>query len=87
MNKPGERDEELLAVIDAAVAGRPSKAEALEEIIAFEKEKRGLKNWHATFYPEEGNSLDAEKMASDIIASKRAHALGDFRELTPEELG
>lgn len=86
MNRPEEKDEELLAVIDAATAGRPSKVEALEEIVAFEKEKRGLKRWHATFYPKDGEVADAEKTVADLIAAKRARALGKLKDVTGEDL-
>ena len=42
------RDEELLAAIDSACRRYPSPIDALEEVLRFKQEKRGLKGLHVS---------------------------------------
>lgn len=90
-----ERDEELEKVIENAVGKcNGDYLQALDKVIAFKKEKRGLKGFHVTpsldlFLGKERDIDPLEevnKMAHDVLMMELSHARGQYREITGEEL-
>ena len=84
-------DQELLEVIDKAISENPnSMVAALEEIIRFKKEHRGLLGMHVSFDPfapvGEDENAEKEKRAKGLLAMIRADAAGEFKDITNETL-
>ena len=89
-----DKDPELVKVIDDAIANSASHIEALDKVIAFQKEHRGLIGIHISAPLDiltgqvkvDDPSAEAEKMAKDILMLERDSALGNTKDLTGTEL-
>lgn len=87
-------DEELVKVIDEAIANSPSYTDALDRVVEWEKKNRGLKGIHVSPSLDvmcgtrkvEDPVDEANKMAHDVLMMERSRALGQLREVTAEEL-
>lgn len=87
-------DFELLTVIDESIGDSPSYVEALDKVIKWEKENRGLKGFHVSAPLDvmcgtrkvEDPADEANKMAHDVLMMHRAGALGKWKEISGEEL-
>ena len=87
-------DFELLTVIDKSIGDSPSYVEALDKVIKWEKENRGLKGFHISTPLDvlcgtrkvEDPADEANKMAYDVLMMERAGALGKWKEISGEEL-
>lgn len=83
-------DTELLQVIDDAIAGSKNYSEALDKVIKFKREHRGLKGISATVIPDSSSKPDDGKKytndtcAHDILMMMRAEALGKFKDVSHE---
>ena len=82
-------DAELIRVIKDAIATSSCCTEALDKVIKFEKEQRGLKGWHVSAPLDvmcgqrviEDPMDEAQKMAYDILQMKLELAQGKCREV------
>ena len=80
-----DKDPELVKVIDDAIANSASHIEALDKVIAFQKEHRGLIGIHVSAPLDiltgqrkvEDPSAEAEKMAEGVLMMERESALGN----------
>lgn len=89
-----EIDEELLKVIDEAISSSPSHVDALDKVIKWEKENRGLKGFHVSAPLDvmcgtrkvEDPAKEAEELARGVLLMHRAGALGKWKEISGEEL-
>ena len=93
-----EIDEELLKVIDEAIANSADYLEAFDKVIDFKKKHRGLKGYHVSppidFYLNTRNDIDpkvdpkveANKIAHDILMMEKARAKGELKEVPMSEL-
>lgn len=87
-------DFELLTVIDKSIGDSPSYVEALDKVIKWEKENRGLKGFHVSAPLDvmcgtrkvEDPEKEAEDMARGVLLMHRAGALGKWEEISGEEL-
>lgn len=85
-------DPELVKVIDDAIAGSKNYREALDKVLRFKGEHRGLKGISATVIPDSSAKPDASKKytddtyAHDILMMMRSEALGRFKDVTSETL-
>ena len=87
-------DEELVKVIDEAIANSPSHTDALDKVIKWEKKNRGLKGIHISTPLDvlcgtrkvEDPADEANKMAYGVLMMERTGALGKWKEVTAEEL-
>jgi len=87
-------DFELLTVIDESIGDSASYVDALDKVIKWEKENRGLKGIHISTPLDvmcgtrkvEDPVDEANKMAHDVLMMERAKALGQCKEVTGEEL-
>ena len=87
-------DFELLTVIDKSIGDSPSYVEALDKVIKWEKENRGLKGFHVSAPLDvmcgtrkvEDPEKEAEEMARGVLLMHRAGALGKWKEISGEEL-
>jgi len=87
-------DFELLTVIDESIGDSASYVDALDKVIKWEKENRGLKGLHISTPLDvlcgtrkiEDPVDEANKMAHDVLMMERAKALGQCKEVTGEEL-
>ena len=87
-------DFELLTVIDESIGDSSSYVEALDKVIKWEKENRGLKGFHVSAPLDvmcgtrkvEDPADEANKMAHDVLMMHRAGALGKWKEISGEEL-
>ena len=84
-------DQELLEVIDKAISENPnSSVAALDAVIKFKKDHRGLIGMHISFDPfapvGEDENAEKEKRAKDLLALIRAFAAGEFKDITNEIL-
>ena len=87
-------DFELLTVIDEAIANSPSYVDALDRVVEWQKQNRGLKGIHVSPSLDvlcgtrkvEDPVDEANKMAHDVLMMERSGALGLWREVTAEEL-
>ena len=78
-------DPDLVEFIDETVNSSASKVEALDKVLKFKKENRGMTGFHFSCMPTDKN-VDAEDMASDLLTMMRAYASGMFRDCTDEIL-
>ncbi len=70
-----------LEVIEPIVHDEKSTwSEKFKKIVAY-KRSCGLRGFHATFYREDGNEVDAEKAAHDICMMEPSMSRGDFESL------
>ena len=82
-------DAELVKVIQDAIGNSKSCTEALDKVVAFEKEKRGLKGWHVSAPLDvlcgertiDNPKVEADKMAHDILMMKLSIAQGKCKEV------
>ena len=87
-------DFELLTVIDESIGNSPSYVDALDKVIKWEKENRGLKGFHVSAPLDvmcgtrkvEDPEKEAEEMARGVLLMHRAGALGKWKEIYGEEL-
>lgn len=87
-------DFELLTVIDKSIGDSPSYVEALDKVIKWEKENRGLKGFHISTPLDvlcgtrkvEDPEKEAEEMARGVLMMHRAGALGQYKEISGDEL-
>ena len=87
-------DFELLTVIDKSIGDSPSYVEALDRVIKWEKENRGLKGFHISTPLDvlcgtrkvEDPEKEAEEMARGVLLMHRAGALGQYKEISGDEL-
>ena len=87
-------DFELLTVIDESIGDSPSYVEALDRVIKWEKENRGLKGIHISTPLDvlcgtrkvEDPADEANKMAYGVLMMERARALGQYKEISGDEL-
>lgn len=87
-------DFELLTVIDKSIGDSASYVEALDKVIKWEKENRGLKGLHVSTPLDvmcgtrkvEDPEKEAEEMARGVLLMERAGALGNWKEISGEEL-
>ena len=88
------KDPELVKVIDDAIANSASHIEALDKVIAFQKEHRGLQGFHVSAPLDiltgqrkgENPAVVAENMAKDVLMIKRECALGNTKDVTGTKL-
>ena len=78
-------DLDLVEFIDEAVRSSANKVEALDKVLKFKKENRGMMGFHFSCMPTD-KSIGAENIASDLLAMMRADASGMFRDCTDEIL-
>lgn len=70
-----------LEVIEPIMSDEESTwTEKFKKIVAY-KRSCGLRGFHATFYPEDGNDVDAEKAAHDICMMELSMSRGDCESL------
>ncbi len=89
-----EIDEELLKVIDEAIANSADYLDAFDKVIDFKKKNRGLKGFHVSppidFYLNTRKDIDpkveANKIAHDILMMEKARAKGELKEVPMSEL-
>lgn len=82
-----ERNENLLKVIDEAVATSSSSVEALDKIIKWKKENEDLIDMHFSIYPTSNDeTINKEKVAKNLITMMRCSANGDYEDITCTEL-
>ena len=87
-----KEDPELVKVIDDAIANSKDYVEALDKVIKFKKEHRGLIGIRATVIPDSSSKPDDGKKytndtcAHDILMMMHAEALGRFKDVTSETL-
>lgn len=89
-----DKDPELVKVIDDAIESYPTYIKALERVVDFLKEKRGLERFNISGPLEmflgqwkvEDPSAEAENMARDVLMLQRECALGNTKDLTGTEL-
>ena len=87
-------DFELLTVIDESIGDSSSYVEALDRVIKWEKENRGLKGFHISTPLDvlcgtrkvEDPEKEAEEMARGVLLMHRAGALGQYKEISGDEL-
>lgn len=87
-------DFELLTVIDESIGDSASYVEALDKVIEWEKENRGLKGIHISTPLDvlcgtrkvDDHAREAEEMARGVLMMERAGALGKWKEVSGEEL-
>ena len=87
-------DFELLTVIDESIGDSPNYVEALDRVIKWEKENRGLKGFHISTPLDvlcgtrkvEDPEKEAEEMARGVLLMHRAGALGQYKEISGDEL-
>ena len=87
-------DFELLTVIDKSIGDSPSYVEALDRVIKWEKENRGLKGIHISTPLDvlcgtrkvEDPEKEAEEMARGVLLMHRAVSLGQYKEISGDEL-
>lgn len=87
-------DEELVKVIDEAIANSPNYTDALDKVIKWEKENRGLKGFHISTPLDvlcgtrkvEDPEKEAEELARGVLLMHRAGALGQYKEISGDEL-
>ena len=87
-------DFELLTVIDESIGDSPSYVEALDRVIKWEKKNRGLKGIHISTPLDvlcgtrkvEDPEKAAEEMARGVLLMHRAGALGQYKEISGDEL-
>ena len=87
-------DFELLTVIDKSIGDAPSYVEALDRVIKWEKKNRGLKGFHISTPLDvlcgtrkvEDPEKEAEEMARGVLLMHRAGALGQYKEISGDEL-
>ena len=87
-------DFELLTVIDESIGDSPSYVEALDRVIKWEKKNRGLKGIHISTPLDvlcgtrkvEDPEKEAEEMARGVLLMHRAGALGQYKEISGDEL-
>ena len=84
-----KEDTELVKVIDDAIANSKDYVEALDKVIKFEKEHRGLKGMHISAPLDvlcgqrkvEDPHGEANKIAHDVLKMRRASALRQLKEV------
>lgn len=84
-----EVDEELLKVIDEAIANSPSHVDALDKVVEWQKKNRGLKGIHISTPLDvlcgtrkvEDPVEEANKMAYGVLLTERARAKGELKEV------
>ena len=84
-----EIDEELVKVIEDAMATSKSSQEALDKVIVFEKEHRGLKGFHVSAPLDvmcgvrkiDDPYSEAEKMAHAVLLMELERAKGQLKEV------
>ena len=87
-------DEELVKVIEDAITESPDYVAALERVIKFKKEHRGLRGFHVSpsydVFMGEGNVErqvdEANKMAHDVLMMDLEFARGNYKDITNEIL-
>jgi len=87
-------DFELLTVIDESIGDSASYVDALDKVIKWEKENRGLKGFHVSAPLDvmcgtrkvEDPEKEAEEMARGVLLMHRAGALGKWKEISGDEL-
>lgn len=87
-------DIELLTVIDESIGDSSNYVEALDKVIKWEKENRGLKGFHISTPLDvlcgtrkvEDPEKEAEEMARGVLMMHRAGALGQYKEISGDEL-
>lgn len=91
-NKP---DEELVKAIEDAIDSSTSSIAALDKVIAWEKEHRGLKGFHVSapldvmcgIRKVDDVNAEAERMAHDVLLVHLARAKGQLKEVDISEEG
>ena len=78
-------DPDLVEFIDEAVRFSANKVEALDKVLKFKKENRGMTRFHVSCAPTD-KSVDAKDMAAGLLAIMRADVSGIFRDCTDEIL-
>ena len=78
-------DLDLVEFIDEAVRSSANKVEALDKVLKFKKENRGMTRFHVSCAPTD-KSVNAEDMAAGLLAMMRADTSGIFRDCTDEIL-
>ena len=86
-------DMELVNVIEDAMANSKSSTEALDKVIEWEKEHRGLKGFHVSAPLDvlcgvrkvEDPANEAEKIAHDVLRMHLASVKGQLKEVDVSE--
>ena len=81
-------------VIDEAISGSSSYVDALDKVVEWQKQNRGLKGIHISTPLDvlcgtrkvEDTEKETEEMARGVLLMERAGALGKWKEVTAEEL-
>ena len=87
-------DFELLTVIDESIGDSPNYVDALDRVIEWQKQNRGLKGIHISTPLDvlcgtrkvEDPADEANKMAYGVLMMERAGALGKWKEISGDEL-
>ena len=89
-------DFELLTVIDESIGDSSSYVDALDKVVEWQKQNRGLKGIHISpsldliLNPDDCRKIDpkveANKMAHDVLLMLRASAKGELKEVPMSEL-
>ena len=87
-------DPELEQVIEESIANSRDYLEALDKVIEFKKEKRGLHAMHISpsldMFLGKDHAIDpgeeANKMAHDVLMMELSGARGQWKEVNGEEL-
>ena len=78
-------DPDLVEFIDEAVRSSANKVEALDHVLKFKRERRGMTGFHVSCMPTD-KSVDAEDVASGLLAMMRADASGVSQDCSDEIL-
>jgi hypothetical protein len=78
-------DLDLVEFIDEAIHSSANKVEALDKVLKFKKENRGMTGFHFSCMPTD-KSIDAENMASDLLVMIHAAASGLCKDCSDEIL-
>lgn len=89
--KPEKVDKELLDVIEHAIENCNGRyTDAMDVVIKFKMEKRGLKGVHFSVYPNDDNKkindedAEVQNIAHDFLMMEKSHAKGHFTDCTGE---
>ena len=90
----GKVDAELVKVIESAISESRSCVEALDRVIEWKKENRGLKVFHVSTPIDimlgtrkvEDHNEESEEMAHDVLMMNLIHAKGHYKDVTNEML-
>ena len=87
-------DTELVKVIEDAIANSKSCTEALDKVVEWEKEHRGLKGFHVSSPLDvlcgvrkvDNTANEAEDMAHELLLIRLEHAKGELKKVDVSEI-